>query len=150
MILAESWWHILLATLFALLALLLMGVILLQRGRGMGLSNAFGGGGAAATVFGSKTGDFLTWATITLAGLFLLYSVTLNYIFVPPPPDLSPPAPAAPMIAPGPNTPEAATPVTAQPPADATPPAAGGSTPAGGTAPSGGAADGAPSSRPAG
>lgn len=118
MILAESWWHVLLATLFALLALLLMGVVLLQRGRGMGLSNAFGGGGAAATVFGSKTGDFLTWATITLAGLFLLYSVILNYIFVPPPPDLSPaPAPAAPVIAPGPNSAESSVPVNVTPPA---------------------------------
>jgi preprotein translocase subunit SecG len=81
MILA-AWYHPILATLFALLAILLMGVILLQRGRGVGLAGAFGGAGGN-TAFGAKTGDFLTWATIVIAGVFLVTSILLNYAFRP-------------------------------------------------------------------
>lgn len=82
MILA-AWYHPIFATLFAFFALLLMGVILLQRGRGVGLSGAFGGAGGQA-VFGSKTGDVLTWATIVIAIIFMTAAVLLNYLFVPP------------------------------------------------------------------
>lgn len=82
MLLALAWYHNVLATLFVFIALLLMGVILLQRGKGVGLSGAFGGAGGA-TAFGSKTGDVLTWATIVIAGIFLLYVVILSYVFVP-------------------------------------------------------------------
>lgn len=97
--LLASWYHPILATLFGFLALILMAVILLQRGRGVGLSGAFGGAGGH-TAFGSKTGDVLTWATIVIAGLFLFYVVVLNYLFVPPrAPGASPP-PAAPAPAP--------------------------------------------------
>lgn len=128
MILADTALHVILATLFALIALLLMGVILLQRGRGTGLSGAFGGGGAA-TVFGSKTGDFLTWTTVALAGLFLVYSVSLNYIFVPPKAGLSGPAP---VIAPAPP-PAGSVTIPAQPSGGATGAAAPGS--GGGAAP---------------
>lgn len=80
--LLAAWYHFPLALVFLVLAILLMGVILLQRGRGVGLSGAFGGAGLH-TAFGSKTGDVLTWATIVLAGVFLLYSVLMNYVFVP-------------------------------------------------------------------
>lgn len=71
-----------LATLFAFVALMLMGVILLQRGRGVGLAGAFGGMGGQSA-FGSKTGDVLTWATIWIAVAFLAFTVILNYVFVP-------------------------------------------------------------------
>lgn len=83
MILAENWYHPILATLFAFVALLLMGIILLQRGKGVGLSGAFGGAGGQQA-FGSKTGDVLTWATIVVAAFFLLFAVVLNYWFLPP------------------------------------------------------------------
>lgn len=89
------WYHSILATLFALLAVLLMGVILLQRGKGVGLSGAFGGAGGH-TAFGAKTGDVLTWATIVIAAALLVFAVILNYVFVP----LALPAPPAPTIAP--------------------------------------------------
>jgi preprotein translocase subunit SecG len=100
MILA-SWYHPILATIFAFMAVVLMGVILLQRGRGVGLAGAFGGVGGH-TAFGAKTGDFLTWATIVIASVFLCYVVVLNYVFVPlkaagaaaPPPALPTPLPA--------------------------------------------------------
>lgn len=74
-------YHYILAVLFVLLALLLIGVILLQRGRGVGLAGAFGGAGGH-TAFGSKTGDVLTWATVFLASLFLFYGGCLNHFFV--------------------------------------------------------------------
>jgi preprotein translocase subunit SecG len=58
------------AGLFALCAAALVLIILIQKGRGTGLSGAFGGG-LASGILGSKTGDFLTWATVSLAGVFL-------------------------------------------------------------------------------
>jgi preprotein translocase subunit SecG len=79
MILA-AFYHPIFATLFALFAILLMLVILLQRGRGVGLQGAFGGAGGH-TAFGSKTGDILTWITVIGAGVFLFFVVILNYIF---------------------------------------------------------------------
>ena len=94
MILA-AWYHSILATVFALIAILLMLVILLQRGKGVGLSGAFGGTGGHTT-FGSKTGDFLTWVTIAGAALFLLAAVVLNFAFVPAPANLTGPTPAGP------------------------------------------------------
>lgn len=113
------WFHSILATLFALLAVLLIGVILLQRGKGVGLSGAFGGAGGH-TAFGAKTGDVLTWATIVIAVVMLLFAIILNYVFVP----LTPPGPptmAAPMSAP----PVSPTGQPAETPADSTTPTEG-------------------------
>lgn len=101
MILA-AWYHPILATIFAFMAVVLMGVILLQRGRGVGLAGAFGGVGGH-TAFGAKTGDFLTWATIVIASVFLCYVVILNYVFVPlKAAGTSPPPPAMPAPVPAP------------------------------------------------
>jgi preprotein translocase subunit SecG len=76
------WYHGVLAFFYAVLAILLAIVILLQRGRGVGLAGAFGGTGGH-TAFGAKTGDFLTWLTIVMAAILLLCTVLLNYAFVP-------------------------------------------------------------------
>lgn len=62
--------------LFVLVAVLLILVILIQKGRGGGLSGAFGGG-MAGGLLGSKTGDFLTWVTIGLVGVFLLLAILM-------------------------------------------------------------------------
>ena len=64
------------AVLFVLVCIVLILVILLQKGRGGGLSGAFGGG-MAGSLLGSKTGDFLTWVTIVLVAVFLLLAVVL-------------------------------------------------------------------------
>ncbi len=93
--LLAAWYHPLLAVLFSFLAVILMIVILLQRGKGVGLAGAFGGAGGH-TAFGAKTGDVLTWLTVGLAGGLLLTAIFLNYAFVP----FQAPAPAA-MSAPG-------------------------------------------------
>jgi preprotein translocase subunit SecG len=63
--------------IFVLVCLLLIGVILIQKGRGGGMSSAFGGGGGN-TAFGTKTGDVLTWATSIIFALFITIAVVLN------------------------------------------------------------------------
>jgi preprotein translocase subunit SecG len=70
------------SALFILVSILLILVILVQKGRGGGLSGAFGGG-AAGGLLGSKTGDFLTWVTIGLVGVFLLLAVLLAKFYRP-------------------------------------------------------------------
>lgn len=63
-------------------SVMLMGLILLQKNRGSGLSGAFGGVGGH-TAFGTKTGDFLTWVTVAFTAFFLALSVIGVYVFVP-------------------------------------------------------------------
>lgn len=64
-------------TLFIVVSVLLILIVLIQKGRGGGLSSAFGGAGGN-TAFGSKTGDVLTWATSIMFGIFLLLAIFLN------------------------------------------------------------------------
>jgi preprotein translocase subunit SecG len=70
------------AFLFVVVSLLLVLVILIQKGRGGGLSGAFGGG-MAGGLLGSKTGDFLTWVTIGLVGVFLLLAILMQKYYRP-------------------------------------------------------------------
>ena len=65
--------EIFLITLFLIVCLLLIFVVLLQKGRGGGLGAALGG--AASSAFGTRTGDVFTWVTIVLTGLFLLLAI---------------------------------------------------------------------------
>jgi preprotein translocase subunit SecG len=66
-----SFWSHLLNFLIIGLALVLMLVVLIQRGKGGGLAGAFGGAGGSSA-FGSRTGDAFTKITITLAALWVL------------------------------------------------------------------------------
>ena len=70
--------------LFILVCVLLIGIVLLQKGRGGGLSGAFGGAGGHSA-FGSRTGDMFTWITVVLVGFFLLLGVVASKYFRPPP-----------------------------------------------------------------
>jgi preprotein translocase subunit SecG len=70
------------AVLFVLVSIVLILVILIQKGRGGGLSGAFGGG-MAGGLLGSKTGDFLTWVTIVLVGVFLVLAVVMGRFYKP-------------------------------------------------------------------
>ena len=79
-------------------SLLLIGLVLLQKNRGAGLSGAFGGVGGHSA-FGTKTGDFLTWVTVGLVTVFLLLNIAGNFVFEPEPigtapPTVSPSSPA--------------------------------------------------------
>jgi preprotein translocase subunit SecG len=70
------------AVLFVICCLALILIILVQKGRGGGLSSAFGGG-MAGGILGSKTGDFLTWVTIVLVGIFLTLAVVMGKFYRP-------------------------------------------------------------------
>lgn len=91
-ILGMSVWHYVTAILFAVVCVLLILVILIQKGRGGGLSGAFGGVGGHSA-FGAKTGDVFTWITVGLAGAFLVMAVILNFVFVKLPATSGKPAP---------------------------------------------------------
>src|SRR5262245_56538403 len=59
--------------------MVLMGVVLLQQGKGGGMGAAFGG--ATTQVFGGRgAGNILTRATAVCAGIFMLTSVSLAYL----------------------------------------------------------------------
>lgn len=70
------------AILFVLCAVLLILIILIQKGKGGGLSAAFGSG-LASGILGSKTGDFLTWVTIVLVGIFLSLALVMAKFYRP-------------------------------------------------------------------
>ncbi len=72
----------LVAVLFVLVSIVLVLVILVQKGRGGGLTGAFGGG-MGGGLLGSKTGDFLTWVTIVLVGVFLTLAVLMGRFYKP-------------------------------------------------------------------
>ena len=97
--------------LFVICCLALILIILIQKGRGGGLSAAFGGGGGGG-LLGSKTGDFLTWVTIVLVGVFLILAIVLAKYYRPAPPTSAP-------------TPQITSPAEPLPPAGLDQPAAG-------------------------
>jgi preprotein translocase subunit SecG len=67
--------------IWVLLAVVLVLIVLIQKGRGGGLSSTFGG--LSSSLLGTKTGDFLTWVTISVVALWLLLSVVAAKWFKP-------------------------------------------------------------------
>ena len=65
------------AVLFVIGSVVLILVVLIQKGKGGGLSGAFAGG-MASGILGSKTGDVLTWLTISVASLFIIVALVLD------------------------------------------------------------------------
>jgi preprotein translocase subunit SecG len=59
-----------------LLTLFLIGIILIQRGKGGGLAGAFGGVGGSSA-FGTKTGDVFTKITVGVAIAWILLSMLM-------------------------------------------------------------------------
>jgi preprotein translocase subunit SecG len=55
----------------------LIGLILIQRGKGGGLAGAFGGGGVEQA-FGTRAATLAQKATAVLAGIYLLLSIVLG------------------------------------------------------------------------
>ena len=92
----------LLMVLWVAIALLLVMIVLIQKAKGGGLSSAFGGMGASS-LLGTKTGDVLTWVTISLAVVFLALGAVLVKFYRPSEPtDLrNPPATAPATAVPG-------------------------------------------------
>lgn len=99
--------QIFLGTLFILICILLIAIILLQKGRGGGLAGAFGGAGGHSA-FGSRTGDMFTWVTVVLMALFILLGVAAVRQFRPataPPPPANVVTKQAPATAPAASEP---------------------------------------------
>ena len=63
------------------LSLAIIGLVLLQRGKGADAGAALGGGGASGTVFGAAgAANFLSRSTAILATGFFISSLTLAYL----------------------------------------------------------------------
>ena len=70
-----------LLTIHMIVAIVLIGLILIQRGKGADIGAAFGSG-ASQTVFGSRgSASFLTRTTAVLATLFFVSSLALSYMY---------------------------------------------------------------------
>lgn len=72
----------LIVLLWVFIAIALIFIILIQKGRGGGLSSAFGGG-TAGSLLGTKTTDWLTKVTIGIVLAFLLLAVVMNMYYKP-------------------------------------------------------------------
>lgn len=69
--------HIVIIVLTLLAALLLIGIVLVQKSKGGGLSSQFGGAGNVMGV--RQTNSFLEKATWTLVGALAVFSVVSSY-----------------------------------------------------------------------
>ena len=70
----------LLISVEALVSLLLIGIILLQKSKSEGLGMAFGSG-MGETLFGSRAGNVLTKGTVILAVIFMVTTIALGMVF---------------------------------------------------------------------
>ncbi len=75
-----NWVHTLTIVVHVLLAASIIGLVLLQRGRGAEAGAGFGAG-ASGTVFGARgSASFLSRMTATMAALFFVSSLALAYL----------------------------------------------------------------------
>ena len=83
-LIALAWQHYAFMIPLAILSVFLTLVILVQRGRGGGLTGALGGMGGASA-FGTKAGDLFTKITIAVAAIWILLSMaSLKFLNVSP------------------------------------------------------------------
>jgi preprotein translocase subunit SecG len=73
----QQFLNVLLYLILAITSLVLIFLVLIQRGKGGGLAGAFGGAGGSSA-FGTKAGDFFTRVTMITAGIW----IALNMILV--------------------------------------------------------------------
>ena len=75
-----NWLHTATIVFHVLIAAAIVGLVLLQRGKGADAGAGFGAG-ASGTVFGARgSASFLSRTTATLAALFIATSLTLAYM----------------------------------------------------------------------
>jgi len=67
-------------TLIVLTCLFMIGLILIQKGKGGGLAGAFGGVGGSSA-FGTKAGDVFTRVTMVVAGVWIVLSMILVILY---------------------------------------------------------------------
>src|SRR5439155_14895960 len=66
-----SWFSTILNWLVLIVGILLIFLVLIQRGKGGGLAGAFGGAGGSSA-FGSRAGDLFTRITLILASVWVV------------------------------------------------------------------------------
>ncbi|MGH8528618.1 MAG: preprotein translocase subunit SecG [Nevskiales bacterium] len=72
--------YAILAVIQVIVALAIIGLVLLQQGKGADMGAAFGAG-ASGTLFGSRgSANFLSHATAGLAAVFFIVSLSLAYL----------------------------------------------------------------------
>jgi preprotein translocase subunit SecG len=75
-----SFWTNVLVVLHVLVALAIIGLVLLQHGKGADMGSGFGGG-ASGSLFGATgSANFLSRKTAVLAALFFILSLALAYV----------------------------------------------------------------------
>jgi preprotein translocase subunit SecG len=75
-----SFWTNLLIVAHVLVALAIIGLVLLQHGKGADMGSGFGGG-ASGSLFGATgSANFLSRTTAILAAIFFLLSLALAYV----------------------------------------------------------------------
>jgi len=75
-----SYWTNLLIVAHVLVALAIIGLVLLQHGKGADMGSGFGGG-ASGSLFGATgSANFLSRTTAVLATIFFLLSLALAYV----------------------------------------------------------------------
>lgn len=73
-----AYFYEILIVVYLIVALMLIGMVLIQQGKGADMGASFGGGGSN-TVFGSTgSGNFMTRTTAILATLFFVISLILG------------------------------------------------------------------------
>ncbi len=72
--------YVLILALHVIASLFLIFIILIQSSKGEGLSDVFGGGSSQTTIFGTRTGTFLTKATTASAIVFMITSLSLTLL----------------------------------------------------------------------
>ncbi len=114
--------YYLVTTIYVLVCLVLVLVVLLQRGKGGDMASAFGGG-SSQTAFGARAGaTLLTRATTVCAVLFMLCAIILGVMSERGPGSVL--SGTTPPAAPAGATETPAAPATPATPAPATPPGA--------------------------
>ena len=68
--------------LFIICSVVLILIILIQKGKGGGLSGAFGGG-AVSGILGSKAKEPLTWFTVFLVVVFMTFAIIMAKFYKP-------------------------------------------------------------------
>src|SRR4051812_34770541 len=75
----ETWLTVLLAV-HVLVAMAVIGLVLLQHGKGADMGSGFGGGSSGSLFGASGSANFLSRATAVLATIFFLTSLGLAYL----------------------------------------------------------------------
>ena len=73
-------WTTIVVSLHVLIALVIIGLVLLQHGKGADMGSGFGGGSSGSLFGATGSANFLSRTTAVLAALFFILSLALAYV----------------------------------------------------------------------